>query len=49
MTSHATAAIAQLAEGNGLHNSLQPWMTGGGALLILLGLLFLATRFNKDR
>jgi hypothetical protein len=48
MTSHV-AAVAQLAEGNGLHDSLQPWMTGGGALLILLGLLFVVTRFNRDR
>jgi hypothetical protein len=48
MTSQATA-VAQFAEGNGLHDSLQPWLTGGGALVILLVLLVLTTRFNKDR
>ncbi|WP_198035270.1 hypothetical protein [Streptacidiphilus rugosus] len=48
MTSPA-ATVAQLAEGNGLHDSLQPWLTGGGALLILILLLVVTVSFNKDR
>jgi hypothetical protein len=48
MTSHV-AAVAQLAEGNGTHDSLQPWLTGGGALAILLLLLVVTMSFNKDR
>jgi hypothetical protein len=50
MSLHATApALALLAEGNANHSSLNPLFTGGGALLVLLVLLFLTTRFNKDR
>ena len=45
----AAPAVSLLAEGNGLHNSLNPILTGGGVLLLLLVLLFLTTRFNKDR
>ncbi|MEV5276352.1 MULTISPECIES: hypothetical protein [unclassified Streptomyces] len=54
MSLHSTAAnLVSLAEGaehgGGNHESLQPWMTGGGALLILLVLLWITTRFNRDR
>jgi hypothetical protein len=50
MISHAAAPVlAQLAEANSDHHTLNPLLTGGGALLGLLVLLFLATRFNKDR
>ena len=55
MTSFHSAA-AQLvtfaAEGEehgGNHESLSPYLTGGGALVILLLLLWITTRFNRDR
>ena len=38
-----------LAEGPDAHHSLNPIFTGGSALVIFLILLFLVTRFNKDR
>ncbi|GAA2458087.1 MULTISPECIES: hypothetical protein [Streptomyces] len=53
MSLHSTAAnlvtLAEGAEHGGNHESLQPWMTGGGALVILLLLLWVTTRFNRDR
>ncbi|MFG2716751.1 hypothetical protein ACGFW5_00350 [Streptomyces sp. NPDC048416] len=53
MSLHSTAAnlvsLAEGAEHGGNHESLQPWMTGGGALLVLLLLLWITTRFNRDR
>jgi hypothetical protein len=48
MTAHIAAALAPLAEG-GNHQSLSPFLTGGGALFILLLLLWIVTRFNRDR
>ena len=45
----AAPALAQLASGSDNHASLSPVVTGGSALLIFLVLLFLVTRFNKDR
>ncbi|WP_199239327.1 hypothetical protein [Streptomyces sp. ICBB 8177] len=48
MTAHIPAAVAALAEG-GQHNSLNPILTGGGALFALLFLLWIVTRFNRDR
>ncbi|MCX4749023.1 MULTISPECIES: hypothetical protein [unclassified Kitasatospora] len=48
MTASALPALTRLAEGGG-HDSLNPLLTGGSALFILLMLLFLVTRFNKDR
>ena len=47
MTSNVLPRLATLAEGGDA--SLQPLLTGGAALGILLLLLFLTTRFNKDR
>lgn len=41
-------AINLLAEG-GNHDSLNPLLTGGGALFVLLLLLWITTRFNRDR
>ncbi|MER6995029.1 hypothetical protein [Streptomyces sp. NPDC000410] len=41
--------IAEGAEGGGSHESLNPYVTGGGALLVLLLLLWVTTRFNRDR
>lgn len=53
MSLHATAAqLVQLAaegEGGGNHDSLNPIVTGGSAFIILLLLLFIVTRFNRDR
>ncbi|KOU45691.1 MULTISPECIES: hypothetical protein [unclassified Streptomyces] len=53
MSLHSTAAnlvtLAEGAEHGGNHESLQPWMTGGGALFALLLLLWITTRFNRDR
>ncbi|GAA1267036.1 hypothetical protein GCM10009665_64940 [Kitasatospora nipponensis] len=48
MTKSALPALTSLAEG-GNHDSLNPLLTGGSALFILLLLLFLTTRFNRDR
>lgn len=48
MTAHIPAASALLAEG-GNHQSLSPFLTGGGALFILLLLLWVVSRFNRDR
>jgi hypothetical protein len=48
MTSHVAQAVL-LAEGNGTHDTLKPWLTGGGALAILLLLLVVTVSFNKDR
>jgi len=50
MTLHAVAPVlSQLAEAPDSHASLNPIVTGGSALCIFLVLLFLVTRFNKDR
>ncbi|MEU6380232.1 hypothetical protein [Streptomyces sp. NPDC046909] len=54
MSFHSTAAqLATLAaeggEHGGNHESLNPALTGGGALFILLLLLWITTRFNRDR
>lgn len=49
MSPHAHTALALLAEEDHGHNTLEPWLTGGGALLALLFALFVMTRFNKDR
>ncbi|MEV1019163.1 hypothetical protein [Streptomyces sp. NPDC050264] len=48
-----TAQLATLAaeggEHGGNHESISPLMTGGGAFVILLLLLWIVTRFNRDR
>ena len=46
-----TLATALLAEGEKVHNELpaDPIVFGGSALVILLLLLWLATRFDPDR
>ncbi|MEV6791342.1 hypothetical protein AB0M87_04930 [Streptomyces sp. NPDC051320] len=53
MSLHSTASsLATLAaEGGhgGNHESLSPYLTGGGALFALLLLLWITTRFNRDR
>ncbi|MFF6977521.1 hypothetical protein ACFZAV_07195 [Streptomyces sp. NPDC008343] len=54
MSFHSAAAqlVTLAAEGEehgGNHNSISPWITGGGAFVILLLLLWITTRFNRDR
>ena len=51
MSLHSAAApLVPLAEATGgHHNSLNPSVTGGSALAILLLLLWITTRFNRDR
>ncbi|MGW6460737.1 hypothetical protein ACWF94_33225 [Streptomyces sp. NPDC055078] len=51
LTSTATnlVTLAEGAEGGGNHQSLEPMVVGGGALLALLLLLWITTRFNRDR
>lgn len=43
---HALYLLA--ADGGGRHDSLHPILTGGGAFLVLLLLLWITTRFNRD-
>ncbi|MEU7277263.1 hypothetical protein AB0A69_00480 [Streptomyces sp. NPDC045431] len=46
------ASLVTLAEGSehgGNHESLSPYLTGIGALVALLLLLWITTRFNRDR
>ncbi|MGW6919408.1 hypothetical protein ACWGB8_37175 [Kitasatospora sp. NPDC054939] len=40
--------LANEGEGGG-HDGLNPYVTGGAALFILLVLLYVTTRFNRDR
>jgi hypothetical protein len=51
MSFHSTAAqLVNLAEAEGGHHeSLNPAVTGGAALVVLLLLLWITTRFNRDR
>lgn len=47
---HAFAVLAaEGGEHGGEHNPALPFITGGGALLALLLLLWITTRFNRDR
>jgi hypothetical protein len=49
MSPVAASALTTLAESNGGHHpSLSPFLTGFGALGILLLLLWIVTRFNRD-
>lgn len=55
MSFHSTAAqLVTLASeggehGGGNHESLEPLVTGGAAFVILMLLLWVTTRFNRDR
>ncbi|MFM9369567.1 hypothetical protein [Streptomyces sp. Da 82-17] len=54
MSLHTTTAqLVTLASGGGEHvdehASISPYLTGGGALVALLLLLWITTRFNRDR
>ncbi|MFJ2603838.1 hypothetical protein ACIQOU_18935 [Streptomyces sp. NPDC091279] len=48
----AAQLVTLAAEGEGHggnHESLNPYLTGGSAFAILLILLWITTRFNRDR
>ncbi|CAM5547842.1 hypothetical protein ACSNOH_05190 [Streptomyces sp. URMC 127] len=45
----ALATLASEGEHVDTHPSISPFMTGGAALVILLLLLWVTTRFNRDR
>ncbi|MEU7178561.1 hypothetical protein ACWIG3_25710 [Streptomyces celluloflavus] len=47
-TAQPLVSLAEAGEG-GNHASLSPFVTGGGALIALLLLLWIVTRFNRDR
>jgi len=54
MSLHSTAAqlVTFAAEGEehgGNHESLNPLLIGGGAFFALMLLLWITTRFNRDR
>ncbi|MER7954911.1 MULTISPECIES: hypothetical protein [unclassified Streptomyces] len=53
MSLHSTAVnlvtLAEGAEHGGNHDSLSPYLTGFGAFGALLLLLWITTRFNRDR
>ena len=53
MSLHTTAtqlvSLASESDKGGNHPSLSPYLTGGGALFALLLLLWITTRFNRDR
>jgi hypothetical protein len=49
MSRAAASALTTFAEsGGGHHSSLSPYLTGFGALGVLLILLWITTRFNRD-
>ncbi|MGW1766834.1 hypothetical protein ACWCQL_22540 [Streptomyces sp. NPDC002073] len=52
LSSTANSLVALASEGaehGGNHDSLSPYLTGGGALFALLLLLWITTRLNRDR
>ncbi|GGT08264.1 hypothetical protein [Streptomyces chromofuscus] len=54
MSFHSAAAqlVTLASEGQehgGNHESLNPLLTGGGAFIALMVLLWITTRFNRDR
>ncbi|NXY97300.1 hypothetical protein HYE82_23565 [Streptomyces sp. BR123] len=53
LTSTAHSLVLLASEGaeqhGGNHDSLNPYITGGGALAILLLMLWVTTRLNRDR
>ncbi|MFD7442180.1 hypothetical protein [Streptomyces sp. NPDC059909] len=42
-------SLAESSEHGGNHESLSPYLTGFGALGALLLMLWITTRFNRDR
>lgn len=49
MSPAALPVLTVLAEGGHGHDSLNPFITGGSALFILLLAAFITSRFNRDR
>ncbi|MFJ3924069.1 hypothetical protein [Streptomyces sp. NPDC090022] len=53
ITSTAQSLVLLASEGaeqhGGNHDSLNPYLTGGGAFLILMLMLWVTTRLNRDR
>lgn len=49
MSPTAASTVHLLAESGGRHQSLNPVFIGGSAFVILLVMLLITTRFNKDR
>ncbi|MFF3393387.1 hypothetical protein ACFYW1_20975 [Streptomyces sp. NPDC002669] len=52
LTSTAHQLVTLASEGGelgGNHESLNPYLTGGGAFVALMFLLWVTTRFNRDR
>ncbi|WFB09624.1 hypothetical protein LRS74_23175 [Streptomyces sp. LX-29] len=48
-TAHTLATLASGGEHVDTHESISPYVTGGGALVVLLLMLWITTRFNRDR
>ncbi|NSL43269.1 hypothetical protein [Streptomyces sp. 8P21H-1] len=48
-TAAQLVTLAAEGEHGGNHESLNPLLVGGGAFLALLLLLWITTRFNRDR
>ncbi|MGW4029008.1 hypothetical protein ACWEFL_06750 [Streptomyces sp. NPDC004838] len=48
-TAATLVTLAEGAEQGGNHESLSPLLIGGGALCLLLLMLWITTRFNRDR
>lgn len=50
-TAHQLVTLASETgeSGGGNHESLNPYLTGGGAFVALLLLLWITTSFNRDR
>jgi hypothetical protein len=48
-TAATLVTLAEGAEHTDTHVSISPYLTGGGALFALLLLLWITTRFNRDR
>ncbi len=53
LTSTAHSLVLLASEGaeqhGGNHDSLNPYLTGGGAFVVLLLMLWVTTRLNRDR
>ena len=50
MTAHAATLLSVLAEGGeGGHEKMNPPLNGIAAFVVLCLLLFITTRFNRDR
>ncbi|MEU9849078.1 hypothetical protein [Streptomyces sp. NPDC047985] len=49
LTSTAHQLVTLAAEHGGNHPSLNPYVVGGGAFIVLMLLLWITTRFNRDR